>query len=503
MSAVEELLLEIKKMNKNFGPIAALKDVDLAIRRGQIHGLIGENGSGKSTITSIAAGMQEATSGEMRFKGKPWKPASMVEAQAGGISMILQEANTIPNCSVAENLFAGQENHFSTLGFVNSKKMNRAADEILQKFNLTHMRGKDSVNAYGFEDRKLIELARAVTDETEILVVDETTTALSFEGREILYRLMDKLAAENKAVIFISHDLDEILLHCSILTVLRDGEIRGVITKEEMKQPDSIHKIRQLMVGRDIGDKFYRSDCDGSHGDEVVLEYKNVSNANIKNFSLQLHAGEIIGIGGLSGCGMHEIGRMAFGLEHLDHGHVLCRGREILNTAKAVQAGIGYISKNRDQEALILEGAISTNIVMPSLPDLKKAAFIPPARERRLADEQIRLLAIKCENGGQWVSTLSGGNKQKVSFAKWIAKGSDIIIMDCPTRGVDIGVKQAMYQLIYDMKKEGKAILMISEEMAELIGMADRLIIMKDFQIAKEFSRSGTLTEGDIIEYMI
>lgn len=168
-----------------------------------------------------------------------------------------------------------------------------------------------------------------------------------------------------------------------------------------------------------------------------------------------------------------------------------------------MQAGIGYISKNRDQEALILEGAISTNIVMPSLPDLKKAAFIPPARERRLADEQIRLLAIKCENGGQWVSTLSGGNKQKVSFAKWIAKGSDIIIMDCPTRGVDIGVKQAMYQLIYDMKKEGKAILMISEEMAELIGMADRLIIMKDFQIAKEFSRSGTLTEGDIIEYMI
>lgn len=490
-------------MNKTFGSIVALKDVNLQICRGQIHGLIGENGSGKSTITSIAAGMQQATSGEMFFKGAPWKPTSMVEAQAKGVSMILQEANTVANCTVAENLFAGQEDHFSTLGFINNGKMNRAADELLDKFELTHMRGKDSINAYGFEDRKLVELARAVTDDTEILVVDETTTALSFEGREILYRLMDKLAANNKAVIFISHDLDEILSHCTILTVLRDGEIRGVISKEEMQQAASVNKIRQLMVGRDIGDQFYRSDYDSSHSGEVMLEYKNVSNESIKNFSLTLHAGEIIGIGGLSGCGMHEIGRMAFGLEHLDHGHVLCRGKEITDPTGAVQMGIGYISKNRDQEALILEGAINTNIVMPSLPDLRKATFVSPGKERKLADEQIDLLAIKCESGNQWVNTLSGGNKQKVSFAKWIAKGSDIIIMDCPTRGVDIGVKQAMYQLIYDMKKSGKAILMISEEMAELIGMADRLIVMKDFAIAKEFERSASLSETDIIEYMI
>ena len=192
---MEELLLEIKKMNKKFGPIVALKDVDLEVRRGQIHGLIGENGSGKSTITSIAAGMQEATSGEMFYKGQPWKPASMVEAQSKGVSMILQEANTISNCTVAENLFAGQEDLFSVFGFVNSKKMNSAADEILARFELSHIKGKDSINKYGFEDRKLMEIAIAVTDDTEILVVDETTTALSFEGREILYRLMDKMAA--------------------------------------------------------------------------------------------------------------------------------------------------------------------------------------------------------------------------------------------------------------------------------------------------------------------
>lgn len=498
-----EIILEIKKMNKKFGPIVALKDVDLTVRRGEIHGLIGENGSGKSTITSIAAGMQEATSGEMFYKGQAWKPSSMVDAQHKGVSMILQEANTVSNCTVAENLFAGQEDSFSTLGFVNHRKMNKAADRILEKFELTNIKGRHSINRYGFEDRKLIEIARAVTDDTEILVVDETSTALSFEGREILYRLMKKLAAADKAVIFISHDLDEILEQCTILTVLRDGEIRGQITKEEMQQEGCVKHMRELMVGRDIGDKFYREDYDSSCGSEVALEFAHVSNDKIKDFSLKLHKGEIVGIGGLSGCGMHDVGRIAFGMENLDSGHVLCWGKDIINPTDAVKKGIGYVSKNRDQEALILEGPIGVNIAMPSLPELRKGLLLSPRKEKQLIKEQIDLLEIKCENGNQWVNTLSGGNKQKVSFAKWIAKKSDIIIMDCPTRGVDIGVKQSMYQLITDMKKEGKAILMISEEMAELIGMVDRLIVMKDFKVTAEFTRSKDLKETDIIEYMI
>ena len=193
-----EILLEIKKMTKLFGPIVALNGVNLTVSRGQIHGLIGENGSGKSTITSIAAGMQQATSGEMFYKGRPWKPASMIEAQANGISMILQEANTISGCTVAENLFAGQEERFSRLGFFNTKKLNAAADALLQKFELRNIRGKDPIDRYSFEERKLVELARAITDDTEILVVDETTTALSLEGRKTLYRLMDELIAKDK-----------------------------------------------------------------------------------------------------------------------------------------------------------------------------------------------------------------------------------------------------------------------------------------------------------------
>jgi ribose transport system ATP-binding protein len=447
--------------------------------------------------------MQPRTSGEMIFKGKEWNPTSMIEAQHNGLSMILQEANTIPGCTVAENIFAGKEDEFSKFGIVDKKKMNRDADVVLDKFGIKHMRGKDPIDRFGFEDRKLIEIARAVTDETEILVVDETTTALSLEGREILYRIVENMVARDKAVIFISHDMDEILDKCTILTVLRDGEIRGTITNEEIKQKNIVGTIRQLMVGRDIGDNLYRGDYEAGEPGETVLEFKNVSGPNVNDFSLELHRGEIVGIGGLSGCGMHEVGRMAFGMEEVDKGHVRCRGQEVESARDAVSKKIGYISKDRDTEAVILQGPIENNIVLPSLGDLTKGSFLSPKAKKKMSEEQIKLLEIKCQNGKQWVSTLSGGNKQKVSFAKWIAKGSEIIIMDCPTRGVDIGVKQSMYELIMQMKRDGKAILMISEEMAELIGMADRLIVMKDSKIAKEFSRSKELSETDVIEYMI
>lgn len=500
---MSEVLLEVKRLNKKFGSISALKDVDLIVHRGEIHGLVGENGSGKSTITSIVSGMQPRTSGEMIFLGREWNPSSMIEAQQKGISMILQEANTIPGCTVAENLFAGKENEYAKFGFIDRKRMNYDADELLDKFHITHMKGKDLIDQYGFEDRKLIEIARAVTEETEILVVDETTTALSLEGREILYKIIDDLILKNKAVIFISHDMDEIMEKCNILTVLRDGEIRGTITREEMSADNSIGMIRQLMVGRDIGDRLYRSDYDPGCFDEVVLEFKNVYGSNVSDFSLELHKGEIVGIGGLSGCGMHDVGRMAFGMEDIDKGHVRCRGEEITSASDAVNKKIGYISKNRDTEAVILQGPIENNIVLPSLKNLTKATFLSPKRKKTLANKQIDMLEIKCQKGSQWVNTLSGGNKQKVSFAKWIAKGSDIIIMDCPTRGVDIGVKQAMYELINQMKKQGKAILMISEEMSELIGMSDRLIVMKDSRMNKEFIRSKELSEADVIEYMI
>lgn len=499
----KELLIEVKDMNKFFGPTQALKQVNMKFYRGEIRGLIGENGSGKSTVTSIIAGMQEASSGEMFYKGQPWKPQNMVEAQKAGISMVLQEANTIPDCTVAENLLAGRLDEFTKYGFISMKKVNSEAQRMLQSFGITNIHAKDSINRLTFEDRKLIEIVRCVSDDTEVFVVDETTTALSLEGRRVLYKLIHDLKDKGKSVIFISHDMDEILEQCTDLTVLRDGNIIGDLDREEMDAPNAVQKIRYMMVGREIGEAYYREDYDISHSDEVALELKNLNFGPIRDFSLTLHKGEIVGFGGLSGCGMHEVGRAAFGLEKLDSGSVVRNGREIKNCQQAIESGIGYISKNRDKEALILEGSIQDNIVLPLIPSLDHGTFISPKAEKKRADREIEAFRIKCSNGKQWVNTLSGGNKQKVSFGKWTAKGSEVLIMDCPTRGVDIGVKQSMYALIAQMKKEGKAILLISEEMAELIGMADKIIIMKDFVKSGEVMRDPALKETDIIEYMI
>lgn len=507
---MEQATVEIRGMNKNFGPTVALNNVDLDFYPGEIRGLIGENGSGKSTVTSIMAGMQRATSGKMTYKGKPWEPTSMAWAQEQGVCMILQEANTVAGCTVAENIFAGELAAFSSFGIFRVKKMNKAAQKLLDDFGLGRIRAEDNIEKYTFEDRKLIEIVRCVSDKTEVLVVDETTTALSLDGREILYKLMHDLAARGKSVVFISHDMDEILEQCTALTVLRDGKIIGTLPKEELDEAKDetlreklVEKIRFMMVGREIGNAYYREDYDVSHSDEVALEFKDVSVNGIEHFSLQLHKGEIVGFGGLSGCGMRTIGRIGFGLEKPDSGAVIRKGRRIDKPLTAIRSGIGYISKNRDSEALILSASIAENIAFPSYDDLSEFGFISPRKEKKLVDGEVKKYAIKCKTAKQNVSILSGGNKQKVSFAKWTAKDSDVLIMDCPTRGVDIGVKQAMYALIAQMKKDGKAIILISEELSELIGMADKIVIMKDNKITGEFMRRPDLQETDIIGSMI
>jgi ribose transport system ATP-binding protein len=308
------------------------------------------------------------------------------------------------------------------------------------------------------------------------------------------------MAAEGKAVIFISHDMDEIIEVCNILTVLRDGNIIGTLEKGEMDPK----KIRYMMVGREIGEAYYREDYDPSHSGEVVLEFKNASFNEIKNFNLKLHKGQILGLGGLSGSGMRDVGRAAFGLERLKEGTIECKGNPIEGIMSAIDNNMGYISKNRDREALIGEGSIRDNIIMPSIRGLSgKMMYLSKKASTKVAQHQIDAFSIKCNNENQYVSTLSGGNKQKVSFAKWMAKDSDIFIMDCPTRGVDIGVKQFMYQLISKMKADNKAILMISEELPELIGMCDQIIIMKDNEVSANITRDKDLKQTDIIEYII
>ncbi|MCD8155733.1 MAG: sugar ABC transporter ATP-binding protein [Clostridiales bacterium] len=496
-----EPILEMKQITKYFGTTVALKGVDFTVYPGEVRGLIGENGSGKSTISSIAAGMQKASSGEMLFHGKPWEPESMIDALGHGIGMIVQESGTIQGISVAENLFLGETKQFqNAFGLVNRKKMNAAADAALDAIGIADVRGAMPMAAIDFQTRKLVEIAKVVMKNPDILVVDETTTALSQDGRKILYDVVKKFKNNGKSVIFISHDLDEVMEVCDELTVLRDGVMVATLSKKDFDE----NVVKQYMVGREIQGDYYRSDFDTPVSNEVVLELKDGCAADLNHLSLQLHRGEILGIGGLSHCGMHTLGKVLFGAEPLAQGSVTAGGTLVKDESTAMSLGIGYVSKDRDTESLNLNASIGDNIAIAGLDQFAvNGHLILRNKEKEYVNRQIENLSIKCFDGEQEVSQLSGGNKQKVVFGKWVGRDSDILILDCPTRGVDIGVKQFMYQMMYRMRMEGKAILLISEELSELIGMSDRVVIMKDGVISGEFARSRDLSDSKVIDYMI
>lgn len=497
-------IIETKGLCKRFGPTVALDHVDIQILPGRITGLIGENGSGKSTISSIIAGMQPATSGQMLFHGQPYQPHSMIDGAAHGVGMIVQEAGTVPGLTIAQNIFLGSEKEFSRFGLVNHKAMNRAAQEALDRIGFHHAKAEDSIDQLDQQERKLVEVAKVMYRKPEILVVDETTTALSQSGRDTIYRLMHEQRDAGKAVIFISHDLDEVLEHCDRLSVLRDGHLVATLEQEEF----SAALVKKHMVGREIGEKYYREDYGRPISDEVVLEASEITSGMgvMTNVSLCLHKGEILGVAGLSDCGMHELGHALFGELKLATGTVTARpsGAKIDSPVAAMASGIGYVSKDRDREALVLSASIRDNIVAAGFDKVAgPLGLISGRREKSYVDRQVRNLSIKCAGIDQNVQYLSGGNKQKVVFGKWVGRGSRILILDCPTRGVDIGVKTAMYQLMEDMVRDGMSILMISEEMTELIGMCDRILVMKSGRISGEFLRSRELTENHILDCMI
>lgn len=498
-------LLEMKHIRKCFSSTVALNTVDMNVYPGEIRGLIGENGSGKSTISTIAAGMQKADSGEMIFQGENWTPHSMIDALQHGIGIIVQESGTIPGITVAENIFLAEVDQFRMWGGkgpIDRTAMNKAADAVMDNIGVGSVRGSMMMGALDFQTRKLVEIAKVVMKQPKILIVDETTTALSQDGREALYQIMGNYRDEGRAVVFISHDLDEIMEVCDTLTVLRDGNMIRTFQKEEF----DADQIRTSMIGREMQGDYYRSDYTPSHMDEVTLTADHITVPGVlEDVSLKLRKGEIVGIGGLSHCGMHNLGKILFGAEHAVSGKVTAaNGTVIANETVAMKQGIGYVAKDRDVESLTLSASIRDNIAIAGMERFAVGDFLVlDSKEKAYVDQQIAALSIKCADRDQQVSQLSGGNKQKVVFGKWIGRGSDILILDCPTRGVDIGVKRAMYQLMTQLKKDGKSILMISEELPELMGMSDRILIMKDGRIMKEFQRSKDLSDAEIIKYMI
>ena len=500
---MSEVRLQVKNVTKHFGINRALNNISFNINKGEVHALIGENGSGKSTLTNMLTGIYQLESGEFILDGQNIHPKNQVMANNQGVSIIVQELGTLSGLTVAENIFLGHEERVIHFGIRNTVAMNNEANRLLKDYGFTHIKAQELVDNYNFEDRKLIEIVKATYFKPKILVIDETTTALSQEGREELYKHMNRIREEGNTVIFISHDLPEILDNSDTITVLRDGEYITTVKSRDVNEDD----LKKLMVGREVTGKYYRSDYGSKVSDEIVLSVKNVTvKGKIHDISFDLHKGEILGFGGLSESGMHEVGKAIFGASYDREGEVvLADGTHINDIPTAIANSIAYTSKDRDNESVVLNQSIEDNIALPSLDNLTvgKTKFLSFSKIKEFAKKFAKEMSVKMVNTQQFVSELSGGNKQKVVLARWIGKDSNIVVLDSPTRGIDIKVKQDIYQLMDKMRQEGKSIIMISEELMELIGMCDRIIILKDGALKGELARSEDLDENSLISMMV
>ena len=498
----DKLLLHADKIDKKFGPTHAVKEVSLDFYAGEIHALIGENGSGKSTFTNMLTGILPIGSGTFTLDGEQIAPKNQVDGNHHGVAVIVQELGTLNGLTVAENLFLGDEGRFMKYGIKNTAAMNKKAQELLDGFGLSSIKATAPIENYNFEERKIIEILKSTWFDPKILVVDETTTALSQDGREKLFEVMLDVRAKGHCVIFISHDMGEVLRMSDRISILRDGDYITTINAKDVDED----KLKTLMVGREMDDHYYRTDYPDytiEPQGEIAIMMQNVSvPGSLDDVSLELHKGEILGIGGLSECGMHEVGKAMFGASYDREGTVMLGdGTPIDDINAAINHSIAYASKDRDNESLLINDTIQDNITLPSMRDM--GLILKQKNLKAFAKKYADIMSTKMVGVDQYVSALSGGNKQKVVLARWLGKQSNILLLDSPTRGIDIGVKADIYALLEEMRNQGKAILIISEEIMELIGMCDRILVMKDGKINGQLFRSPELTEQDIIAKMI
>ena len=379
--------------------------------------------------------------------------------------------------------------------------MNREAQRLLDEYGFTHIKASLMIDHFHFEDRKLVEIVKATYFKPKVLIVDETTTALSQYGRSELYKIMNATRDDGRTVIFISHDLIEVLEHTDTISVLRDGELIDTVQSTQATEAE----LKRLMVGRELGSRYYRTDYGDPVDGDAVLRVSDVSvPGQLHGVSFELRRGEILGVGGLSECGMHELGKAVFGASYDRKGSVcLADGTQIKSIPGAIRHSIAYASKDRDNESIIVNDSICDNVVLPSVDDLADRRVLRRAKCSRFASEHAGRMSVKMTGIHQFVADLSGGNKQKVVIARWLGKASDILVLDSPTRGIDVKVKADIYALMTELRDAGKSILMISEEIQELLGMCDRILIMKDGRISAEFQRSRDLGEEDIIAKML
>lgn len=480
--------IEMKDIYKSFGKNDVLKGVDFTLNDGEIHALVGENGAGKSTLMNILSGVLSKDKGEILIDGKEVDISDTNVAKKYGISFIHQELSDWPELTVMDNIF--MNNEIKNGIFLDKAKMRKKCIELLERFDLD-INPKTKVSELSVGQRQMMEIAKANLNKVNVLILDEPTSALTNNEIDKLFKLIKRLRDKNVSMIYISHRMEEIFSLTNKITIMRDGKSVSVMDTNKTDE----REVVSYMVGRDIGDFYPEMDAEIS---DVKIELKNFNREGFfKDINIKAKKGEVLGISGLMGAGRTEIMRSVFGLDPKDSGEVFIDGKkiEIKNPADAIKNKIGFVTENRQEEGLILDESIRENISLLNFDKFSKNSFIDKAKEKNLSDTLVDSFKVKTQSSESKISDLSGGNQQKVVFAKWYAIGPEILILDEPTKGVDVGAKREIYDLIKDLTKKAVSIILISSDLPELISLSNRIYVIHEGKIQGELLKKDASQE--------
>lgn len=485
-------LLEMKNISKEFPGAKVLSDVHLNIREKEIHALLGENGAGKSTLMKILTGIYTMNSGSIYYQGNQVHIKGPKQAEEMGIVMIHQEFNLVPHLSIAENIYLGSEEAFSKFGVINWPNLIEASRKYMERVGLK-VHPKTEVDVLSVGEKQLVEIAKALSKKAKILIMDEPTAALTEKEKEKLFEIMLSLVEQGVSIIYISHRMEELFQICHRVTVMRDGKHIATVNIPET----SIDQLVALMVGREVSERFPKVN---NKPGNVILKVEQFNNRALENVSLELREGEVVGIGGLMGAGRTELGRAIFGLDAAQ-GKLTIKGPNgvfegrFRHPQEAIKYGLAMVTEDRKDQGLILPFSVQLNLALPTLHKRSTLGVINPVQEAEMTQKYIKLLKIKTSGPGQPVKSLSGGNQQKVVFGKWLETNPKILILDEPTRGVDVGAKVEIYELMNRLTSQGLGIILISSDLQELIGMSDRVYVMYEGRITGHFTRKEITEE--------
>jgi ribose transport system ATP-binding protein len=487
-------LLEMKGISKSFPGVKVLNELEFTLRRGEVHALMGENGAGKSTLMKILGGIYTKDSGTVKVNGSVIEMDSPSKAQSSGIAIIHQELNMVPHLTVMENIFLGREFTYGNTKLINWRRMRKEAELCLSRLGLRIDPGTQ-VQELSVGQQQMVEIAKALSMNAEILVLDEPTAALTDREIEALFQVIASLKEKGVGMIYISHRMEEIFRICDRVTVMRDGHYIGTRHVSDTTMDDLV----KMMVGREIKDRFPKVET--ALGKDKLAVNGLSQKDKLHDITFSIRAGEIVGIAGLMGAGRTELAKAIFGVTPIDGGTISVDGApvSVRKPIDAIRAGIALVTEDRKDEGLLLPHSVRENLALPNLRLLSSFGFMLRSKERELSDTTIRQLQIKASGSEQTVGSLSGGNQQKVVIGKWLATKPQVLILDEPTRGVDIGAKKEIYDLMNKLASQGVAILMISSELPEILGMSDRILVMHEGRISGEFTRGEANQENIMV----